>query len=121
MGIRIKTGFLLIALSFFVLVGCGNEPNSDAEKAIEAVVEREQENGYEYTETDFSFKIYYSELLDVYMLHAFIPYEGEESRFERLYSYTVGNLERHREIRDLPRILTEGDYLEVYRSGKFDE
>lgn len=120
---RIKIGLWLVAISLFVLVGCNNKPNKDVQEVIDLIVlsVNDREDDYEYTEDDFSFKVYYSELLDIYMTHAFIPYKGESNRMDFIYSYHLKELERDGSISQLPTILTEGNYEEVYRSGKFDD
>lgn len=127
---RIKIGFLLVAVSLFVLVGCGNKPNKDVQGVIDTIVDDydQRDEDHDWVEDDFSFKVYYSELLDVYMVHAFVPYvsdhessRGETKQLERLYSYHLKEIDWTSSISQLPGILTEGNYEEVYRSGKFDQ
>ena len=62
------------------------------------------------------------------MVHAFVPRisdressRGEIKQSERLYSYHLKELDWTSSISQLPSILTEGNYEEVYRSGKFVE
>lgn len=135
-----KSGLLLVVMSLFVLVGCGNKPNKDVLEVMDAIVDDWNQSignaegkslvdnwetqKSDYTKEDLSFKIFYSDLLDSYAIHAFVPYvdrKGEISHFEHLYSYYQKELEVTRSVERLPSILTEGSYEEVYRSGKFDE
>lgn len=119
---RIKIRVVLVLMIFIVvLVGCGNKPNNDVREVIDVIMEKERQDEYEYSEDDYSFKVYYSELLDVYMAHAFIPYNGEPNRMDFLYSYQLKELDRNGSISQLSNILKEGNYEEVYRSGKFVE
>ncbi|MFI1242253.1 hypothetical protein ACI2LD_01750 [Enterococcus casseliflavus] len=130
MGKRIKIGLLLVAISLFVLVGCGNKPNKDVQEVIDAIVDERNQRYEEHDcgEDDLSLKVYYSELLDAYVVHAFVPRisdressRGEIKQSERLYSYHLKELDWTSSISQLPSILTEGNYEEVYRSGKFVE
>lgn len=127
---RIKIGLFLVVIGLFTLIGCGNKPNKDVQEVIDAIVD-ERNQSYEehdWGEDDLSLKVYYSELLDAYMVHAFVPRvsvhessRGEIKQSERLYSYHLKELDWTSSISHLPSILTEGNYEEVYRSGKFDE
>lgn len=127
---RIKIGLFLVVIGLFTLIGCGNKPNKDVQEVIDAIVD-ERNQSYEEHDwgvDDLSLKVYYSELLDAYMVHAFVPRvsvressRGEIKQSERLYSYHLKELDWTSSISHLPSILTEGNYEEVYRSGKFDE
>lgn len=62
------------------------------------------------------------------MVHAFVPYvsivetsKGEIKESEYLYSYHLKVLDQNGSVHQLPSILTEGNYEEVYRSGRFEE
>lgn len=131
MGKRIKIGLFLVVASLLVLGGCGNKPNKDVQEVIDAIADRynQSDEEHDWVEDDFSFKVYYSELLDTYVSHTFVPYvsitkpnKGELTELEWMYSYHLKELSRLNSINhDLPSILTEGNYVEVYRSGKFDE
>lgn len=127
---RIKIGLFLVAISLFVLAGCGNKPNKDVQEVIDAIVaeRNRRDEDQDWVEDDFSLKVYYSELLDVYMVHAFVPYvpitepnKGELTELEYLYSYHLKVLDQNGSVHQLPSILTEGNYEEVYRSGRFEE
>lgn len=62
------------------------------------------------------------------MVHAFVSYvsivetsKGEIKESEYLYSYHLKVLDQNGSVHQLPSILTEGNYEEVYRSGRFEE
>lgn len=129
---RIKLGLLLVTVSLFVLVGCGNKSINDAQDVVDAIVaDYDRSDGNQgYTEDDFSFKVYYSEMQDTYVTHAFVPYisdhvsnRGERDYLERIYFYrkVMNELDWTSSISQLPSVLTDGRYEEIYRSGKFDE
>ncbi|WP_270288224.1 hypothetical protein [Enterococcus casseliflavus] len=129
---RIKLGLLLVMVSLFALVGCGNKSINDAQDVVDAIVaDYDRSDGnQDYTEDDFSFKVYYSEMQDTYVTHAFVPYisdhvsnRGESDYLERIYFYrkVMDELDWTSSISQLPSVLTDGRYEEIYRSGKFDE
>lgn len=129
---RIKVVLLLVAVSLFVLVGCGNKSINGAQDIIDKIVTDygRSDGNQDYTEDDFSFKVYYSEIQNTYVTHAFVPYisdhvsnRGERDYLERIYFYrmVVDELDWTSSISQLPSVLTEGRYEEVYRSDKFDE
>lgn len=113
---------MLVVSSFVLLVGCGSKPSAEVQEIIEKIVQKESSiDEQNYTETDFSFKIYYSELLDKYAISALVPYNGEANKQEYKFFYNMNELTRDGSTSNLPSILTEGGYEKVYISGKYLE
>jgi predicted small lipoprotein YifL len=121
---KIIAAYLGLAL-LFVLVGCNSKsPNKDVQKIIDRIVELKQPKEEEkFKETEFSFKIFYDEAAEKYIVDVWSPivYEGKKEDTESVYYYKNDDIDRADTVNDLSKMLNEGNYKEVYKSGKFDK
>lgn len=127
-GDIMKKYLMTIALLATLLVGCSTNKKTDkVQEMIDYIItntERiDKKNGYnsDYSEDDFSFKIYYDKSKDNYLIEAYIGYEGEPNAQSRNYEWQETKTYNISYDSDFNDRLSEGNYEVIYNSGLYDE
>ena len=126
-GEKMKKILVILALLTTILVGCSNQKSGETQEIIDYLIEKCQKDdtkeGYDvnYTEDDFSFKIYYDKDKDKYLIQAYEPYESESNKLKWEYEWLDNEAKLIKYKSVFEERLDDGDYEVIYQSGKFAE
>lgn len=127
-GENMKKYLLIIGLLATLLVGCSSNKKTDkVQEIIDYIITNaekiDKESGYDsdFTEDDFSFKIFYDKSKDNYLIQTYEAFEGEPNSIEMHYEWIDNSTKSVGYDTNFDKKLNAGDYEVIYKSGLYDK